>query len=119
MRQVNVNVLQGANTATVTGVQIDSNQLIDVSFHLVVGDASAAGTFLIQASNDVCAVGQANSGNFVVSNWATVSTTAQAAGNQQLIIQLSNISYRWIRAVWTHTTSGTAGVSVNMFAVGA
>jgi len=118
MRQVNANVLSGSNTATVTGSQIDSNQLIDASFHLVVGDATAAGTFIVQASNDVCPVGQANSGNFVVSNWATVSSTPQPAGTEQIIVLLSNIAYRWLRVQWTHTTSGTSTVNVNMFANG-
>jgi len=118
MRQVNVNVLNGSNTATVTGSQIDSNQLIDASFHLVVGDSTAAGTFIIQGSNDVCPIVQANSSNFVVTNWATVSSTSQPAGTEQIIVLLSNMAYRWLRVQWSHTTSGTSTVNVNMFATG-
>ena len=117
MRQVNIQVLSGADTATVTGSQIDSNQLINASFHLVVGDATAAGTLLIQGSNDVCGVGQ-QSANFTVTNWATVSSTAQAAGTQQVMVSLANIPYRWMRAQWTKTTGGSSTVVVNMFAVG-
>jgi len=118
MRQVNVNVLPAtANTATVIGNTIDSNQLIDMSFHLVVSDSTAAGALVIQASNDVAQVGQ-TAQNFVPTNWAQVSSTTQAAGTQQVIVQLSNVSYRWVRAVWTHTTSGSGTVQVNMMAFG-
>jgi len=117
MRELNVQVASGLNTASVTGQQIDSNQLIDVSFHLVIGDTSAAGTLVIQASNDVCPIGQ-QAQNFVVTNWATISSTAQVAGAQQTMVLLSNISYRWIRAVWTHTTSGSSTAVINMFALG-
>ena len=79
MRQVNVNVLSAANTATRTGAQIDANQLINASFHLTLGDTTAAGTFLIQGSNDVCPVGQ-QAQNFTVTNWAQVSSTTQVPG---------------------------------------
>jgi hypothetical protein len=117
MRQLNVNVLSAANTASRNGVQIDSNQLINISFQLVQGDGVAAGSLVIQGSNDVCPVGQANSGNFVVTNWSQINTTAQAAGSS-VIVQLSNVSYRWLRAVWTSTTPGTTTVNVNMFGMG-
>ena len=121
MRQVNVQVASGANTATINGIQIDANQLINASFHLLVGDATAAGTFKIQASNDVAPAGGANvAGNFVVTNWVDIpnATVTQAAGTRQALIQLSEISYRWIRAVWVETTPGTSTNQVNMFAVG-
>lgn len=117
MRQVNKQIMSGANTGSVTGSQIDSNQLINASFHLVVGDATAAGNFVIQASNDVCDLQQGFS-NFTVTNWATVSTTAQAAGTRQIIIQISNMSYRWLRVLWNETTPGSTTVVCNMFAMG-
>lgn len=119
MRQVNTQVLSGADTATVTGAQIDANQLINASFHLLVGDATAAGTFKIQASNDICPVGQAAQ-NFVAANWVDIpnASVTQAAATQQALISLTDMSYRWVRAVWTKTTAGTTTVVVNMMAVG-
>ena len=120
MRQVNVQVLSGSDAATVLGSTIDANQLYNASFHLLVGDATAAGTFKIQASNDICPVGQQAS-QFTPTNWVDIpnASVTQAAATQQAIIQLNNMSYRWLRAVWTKTTSGTTTVTVNLFAVGA
>jgi hypothetical protein len=118
MRNINSTILSGLNNATQTGQQIDSNQLINISFHLHVSDVTAAGTFKIQASNDVCPIGPTP---FTVTNWADIpsASVTQAAGTQDALITLSNVSYRWIRAVWTKTTSGSGTVTVNMNAAGA
>lgn len=115
MRQVNKQILSGANTVTVVGSQIDSNQLVNISFHLVVGDATAAGSLIIDGSNDVAQIGPTP---FTVVSWAPISTTTQAAGTQQLIVQLSNVSYRWVRARWVQSTAGTTTVVVNLMAAG-
>lgn len=119
MRQVNVAILSGSNSATINGSQIDANQLINASFHLIVGDATAAGTFKIQASNDIAQVGQVP-GTFTVTNWVDIpnASVVQAAATQQALISLSNMSYRWIRAVWTSTTPSNTTNTVNMFAQG-
>jgi len=119
MRQVNKQILSGVNSATVNGDQIDSNQLINASFHLLIGDSTAAGTFKIQASNDVSQVGQSSS-TFVVTNWVDIpgASVTQAAATQQAIISLSNMAYRWVRAVWIETTPGSTTAIVNMFAQG-
>lgn len=42
MRQVNTQILSGSNAGSINGIQIDSNQLINASFHLIVGDATVA-----------------------------------------------------------------------------
>lgn len=120
MKPTNIQILSGPNNATVNGPQIDTNQIINASFHLVVGDATAAGTFKIQASNDVSPFGQ-SAQNFTVTNWVDIpsASVTQVAATQQAIISLQNMGYRWIRAVWTKTTSGSSTVVVNMYAMGA
>lgn len=78
------------------------------------------GTFKIQASNDIQPAGGIVAGPFTVTNWVDIpnTTVTQMAGSQQAIISLSNMAYRWIRAVWTESTPSTTTNVVNMFAQG-
>jgi hypothetical protein len=118
MRQVNVNVLSAVDTASHNGAQIDSNQLYNISFQAVFGDTSAAGTFFIQGSNDVCPVGQ-GAQLFVVTNWTNIpnATSTITAGASALIL-IAPTCYRWLRAVYTRSSGGSSTINVNMFAQG-
>lgn len=114
MRQVNDIVLSGSSaSASINGSQLDTNQQINMSFHLVNSNGSAEGTFKLQASNDVCQIGQQP--NFVVSRWVDIpnKSTALTAGATQAILTLENAAYRWVRCVYTATTpaAGTTTVS--------
>lgn len=118
MRQVNTNVLSAVDTASQNGAQIDSNQLYNISFQAVFGDTSAAGTFFIQASNDVAAVGQGDQ-NFVVTNWTNVpNATATITAGASTMILIAPTCYRWLRAVYTRSSGGSTTINVNMFAQG-
>jgi hypothetical protein len=120
MRNQTIQAASGPNNATVTGSQIDAGQIVCCSFHLVVGDGTAAGTFKIQASNDIAPFGQ-QAQNFVVTNWVDVpsATVTQTAGTQQALISLSNPCYRWLRAVWIKTSGGTPStLTINMNSTG-
>ncbi len=119
MRQVNDKVLSGPDTATQIGMQLDTNQMINMSFHCVLGDATAAGTFTLQASNDISQI-PPGAGNFEAKNWVNIpnASVTMSAGTQQAIIELSEISFRWVRAVWTMTIAGTSTVIVNRFGMG-
>lgn len=118
MRRVNDTVLVGDDDASIDGNQIDSNQLINISFHCLLSDATGAGTFKVQASNDKCPQGAPNA--FVVTNWVDVpnASVALLAGAQKGLITLTNISYRWLRVVYTVGTPGDGTATVNSFAVG-
>jgi hypothetical protein len=118
MRNVNCNVLSGSDAISVNGIQINANQLINPSFQAVFGDATAVGTFSIQASNDIDTAGNLGA-PFVVKNWTLVpgATTSITAGASSLIA-LSEVNFRWLRAVYVSTSGGSTTVSVNMNAVG-
>jgi hypothetical protein len=117
MRQVNDLVLSGSDAGTVLGSQLDTNQIINSSYHFVLSDNTAAGVCSLQASNDICQVGQ-NAQNFVVTNWVAIpgATVTLAAGAKQALISLDESAFRWVRAVYTSTTPGTGTVTVNRFA---
>lgn len=119
MRQVNDKVLSGANNVTVTGAQLDTNQMINMSFHCILGDSTAAGTFKLQASNDISQI-PPGQGGFTAKNWVDIpnQSIAMPAGTTQALLTLSEMSFRWVRAVWTVTTAGTTTVAVNRFGQG-
>lgn len=119
MRNINCVVLNAADTASQNGTQIDANQLINVSFHALFGDATAAGSVKVQASNDINN-DRYQPGIFTVTNWVDVpNASATIASGAPALITLSNLAVRWLRVVFTRTSGGSTTITVNMNAVGA
>lgn len=75
----------------------------------VVFTGSPAGNFKLQASNDT---GQPNGvtepiQDDQVVNWTDIAdsaATVSAAGN--VMWNVENVGYNWVRVVWTHTSGG-------------
>lgn len=117
MRPLNCNVLSAVDTGSATGGKIDSNQLVSASFAAVFGDATAAGTVKIQASNDICTDGY-QPATFTPTNWIDIpSATATISSGGSALILLTNLSYRWMRVVYTRSGGGSTTINVNMFAL--
>lgn len=119
MRNVNVAILGPiSDTVSQNGAQIDSNQLISASFQAVLGDTSAAGTFLIQGSNDVAPLQYSSSTTFIVTNWTNIpSATASITAGGSAMITIASMCYRWVRAVYTSSSGGSSTITVNMNAL--
>lgn len=115
MRYVNANVLSAVDTGSANGVTIDCDQLVAVSFQATFSDSTAAGTLLVQMSNDMCAFSNLPQ-DFVVTHWSAYpsATTAVVAGVAAPII-IPQVCARWLRVVFTETTPGTSTVNVNLF----
>lgn len=116
MKHTNIIALNGSNASSITGSAIDSVELYRASFQASMGDATGAATIVIQASNDICTV-QYNPSIFTPTNWTTISTLTFTAASTPLITPVLELSYRWLRVVFTETTPGTSTVTVTMFAV--
>ncbi len=112
MKNVCTSILSAADTASRTGQTVDSNQLVSASFHFLFGDASAAGTVKIQASNDPTPLQ-----NGPV-NWIDIpnASAVVVAGAPQLIT-IANMAYRWIRASFVETGAGSTTITCNMNAL--
>lgn len=114
MKVVVCQVLNAANTGTQTGtIILDTNQLINITFQTIMGDATAAGTVKIQGSND----NPAPSGNrkpFTPTNWSDIpnATSTIALGVGPLIV-LQNVACQYMRVVYTRTSGGSTTVIVN------
>lgn len=116
MKYVNATIMSGADTGSVTGGQIDTSQVVSASFQPVTGDSDAAGTVKLQASNDLDLQGTVS--NFAVTNWTDItSATSTIASGVGPLIEVANMKYRWIRAIYTRSSGGSTTISVNMFGV--
>lgn len=123
MRQVNDVVLSGSTAvASVNGSQIDTNQMINISFHCVLSNPSAGGAFKLQASNDVAPIqitGANGVSTFVVTNWVDIpSQSVDMTSVPQGILTLANVPYRWMRAVFTTSSQAAGTVKVSRFGQG-
>lgn len=118
MRNTNAIILSADNTASSNGSAIDANQMVSASFQVVNGDVSAAGTVKIQMSNDLDSNG--NMSPFVPTNWTDIASAsiAVASGVAANPIVISQMCFRWIRAVYTRTSGGSSTISVKMNALG-
>lgn len=120
MRVVSTQALSAVNTASVTSaVILDTNQAINVSFQVIMGDATAAGTVKIQGSNDN-PTGITTRNTFTPTNWSDIpnATSVIASGVGPMIV-MSNIAFQWMRVVYTRTSGGSTTIIVNMNAAGA
>ncbi len=122
MRQESINILTGLDNLSLTGSPIDVNQIVNASVMVYFGDALAAGTLKLQVSNDAPFGGPRNS--FTPTNWVDLpnASAATTAGASKLIrpVELTNMAYGYLRAVWTMTATGAqtittrADVSANL-----
>ena len=120
MRSLPKTIASGANTiGTIAGAAICADQLISASFQAVSGDTTAVGTMQIQISNDYPTGGQARAA-FTPTNWSNLApaTISIAAGAAPAALLVPVMSFGYIRAVVTITTSGTTSISINMLAMG-
>lgn len=115
MRQAIVQILNSANTATVTGNAFDVNQAVSASFTIVNGDITATGTVKIQVSNEL--VNNYDRSTFVPSNASFVdipNATATVTAGVAPAIVIPNMCFSYIRAVYTRTSGGSTTITVNM-----
>jgi hypothetical protein len=114
MRQLNQAIVNAASNATTTFSQIDVGQMYEVSLIANFSDAAAAGTLKAQVSNDVPPNG--NPLGFIATNWVDLpsATVTVASGATSIVPMPVNMTYRWMRLVWTKTAgAGTITVNVN------
>lgn len=119
MRFLNEVVLSAANDVTRTSGKVDVNQIVNMSFQGYCSDADAAGTIKIQASNDPVPNG-ATRQQFTPTHWVDIPNAVYTitAGSPGLIT-LSNVSYGYVRAIYTETNTGTGTIVVQISGVGA
>lgn len=113
MKNVNCIALSGSDNQNGSGAGIDSNQLVSASFQAVFGDAQAAGTFKLQASNDKYnARYNYPEGNFTPTNWTDIpNQSATIASGASALLTIPNMCYRWIRATYTSTATGAQTIA--------
>ena len=109
MRQVRDVIMDAiVLTASANSAAIDTSNLLMVSIQAVVA-GTAAGTLKIVASNDASPT-----------NWSDISgATVAIADTGVYFIPKTELSYRWIRLVYTRTShTGSPTMSVNFNGIG-
>lgn len=119
MKNLNVVVLSAGDDISRNGTQIDSNQLMATTFQAIFGDATAAGTIKVQASNDIYDT-QYLPKDFTVTNWSDIpNATSTVTAGVAPLITIESLCYRWIRVVYTSSVAGSSTIKVSMFAIAA
>jgi len=110
---------------TLSGTDMESNitsspiwlgHIVNYSIQ-VVFTGSPNGAFKLQASNDKGA-NDFKIASASVTNWTDISSTSTnitTAGN--LMYNIENAGYRWVRLVWTDSSSSTAAITVARYNV--
>jgi hypothetical protein len=110
MRQLNDNVLPTQAAATINSSAILSLNMFYASAQIVCTGA-AAGTLVIQASNDDLTTTPAS--NQLPVNWSNIpSATVTVTGAGVYLIPKFDLCYQYIRASYTNTGSGTISVVI-------
>lgn len=114
MRQLNTNIIPSQNAATVTTAAVNAANLLYVSVQLTA-TGSAAGNLKIQVSNDYT---DDTNPNFAPTNFSDLSgATVTVSGAGVYLIPKTDLSYQYIRLVYTN--SGTGTISVMLKGIGA
>lgn len=117
MKYVNKNIISAVDSASVNGSAIDASQLVAASFHIRFGDAHAAGTLKLQASNDINVSGQSNNNSFIPTNWVDIpSQTATITSGTSALLSIPNVIYRYIRPVYTNSATWVQSQTVTAVA---
>lgn len=95
-----------------TGSAIDASHILAISAQAVTTGTST-GTLKFQASNDAPGV----SGN--PTNWTDIaSQSVSIAGAGTYLIPKFDVSYQWLRVVFTHTNAAAGSITVNLKSIG-
>lgn len=111
MRQENILIIPVQTAATITTAAIPSLNLFECSAQ-ITATGSAAGTLIIQASNDYVVASGA-----VPVNWSAIPlATIAVSGAGSFLIPKIDLCYEYVRLVYTNTGTGT--ISVRFKALG-
>jgi len=112
MRQSNYNIIPAQVAANVTSTALATVNTFYVSAQ-IIATGPIVGALKLQASND----NPSNPNQSPASNWSDIpSATVSVSAAGVFLIPKTDLCYRWIRAVYTHT-SGTGTVTVNIEAL--
>lgn len=103
MRQENIHIIPVQAAATITTAAIDSRNLFACSAQ-ITATGSAAGTLIIQASDDDISNGPPV--NFSPIPLATIAVS----GAGTFLIPKTDLCYQWVRMVFTNSGTGTISV---------
>ena len=93
-----------SNTGTQVSSAIDASQIFSGSIQAEFTDSSAAGTLVLQASNDP--IEELPKGE-APQNWSDIADASATVSSGALtLISVPVLNYRWLRCKWTRSGGG-------------
>lgn len=119
MKTLNEIVLNALpDTSSQTSAAIDASQLFRVSVQASFTDSAVAGTLKLQCSNDPSTANNLP-GLQAPTHWTDVPNTSQTiTAGASVLIPSTEISYRWVRVVFTESSPGSGTVTATLNALG-
>jgi len=97
-------------TTTITSDPIWLAHIVNFSIQAVF-TGTPNGAFTLQGSNDEGSKSN-DVTNAVITNWSTVDSSSKAVTSSgSVLYNIENAGYRWVRLVWTDTSSGASTIT--------
>lgn len=118
MHTTNKVVLSSSDGSSANGTVLDTQLWVNASFQIYTGGVADSGTVKIQMSNDPVAAGYSPGATLPTpTHWSDIpNASSTVTAGVAAPITLTNISYRWMRAVYTRV-GGSEAVTVQVMAM--
>ena len=95
-------------TSNITSDALWLAHIVNYSIQMTV-DGTPNGTFKLQGSNDF---GGKDADNPSIANWADLGIDVAVTSAGSYVLSDSDCGYRWVRLVWTDSSTGASTVEV-------
>ncbi len=112
MKYSNYSPINAISSVTISSPAVDIQQVIKMSYQIVVGTGSIAGSVQAQVSNDDTLQGSRGVGS--PSNWSNLGASTALSTSGVTLVPQQDLCYRYLRFVFTDTSSGTGTANLNI-----
>jgi hypothetical protein len=99
-------------TSNINSNPIWLGHVVNYCIQIVFTGSTPNGSFKLQASNDLGAK-ENDVKNASITNWTDISgSTINISAAGDVMYNLENVGYRWVRVVWTDTSSTAGTITV-------
>lgn len=112
MKYSNYSPINTVAGTTITSTAVDIQQVIKMSYQIVVGTGSIAGSVQAQISNDDTLQGGRGVGT--PTNWSNLGASTALSTSGVTLVPQQDLCYRYLRFVFTDTSSGTGTANLNV-----
>ena len=118
MKYSNYSPINARSNSTISSKAVDIQQVVKMSYQVVVGTGTINGSLQAQVSNDDTLQGDRNVA--VPVNWSNLGTATSLSTAGVTLVTQQDMCYRYLRFVFTDSSGGTStgNVSVQVMQLG-